>query len=75
MFGEGTAGELGLGPRTKQAYRPRLNNNLDPGSVGVVGLAVGCMHAAALTHNNQILTWGVNDDLALGRDTAWDGEW
>jgi regulator of chromosome condensation len=31
------------------------------------------MHAVALTHDNKILTWGVNDQGALGRDTAWDG--
>ncbi|CRG83073.1 Protein pim1 [Talaromyces islandicus] len=27
------------------------------------------MHSAALTHDNQILTWGVNDEGTLGRDT------
>ena len=31
------------------------------------------MHTAALTHDNKILTWGVNDQGALGRDTNWDG--
>ncbi|CRK25856.1 hypothetical protein BN1708_014351 [Verticillium longisporum] len=33
----------------------------------------GGMHVAALTHDNKILTWGVNDQGALGRDTNWDG--
>jgi regulator of chromosome condensation len=36
-------------------------------------LAVGGMHCAALTYDNTILTWGVNDLGALGRDTTWDG--
>jgi len=31
------------------------------------------MHAAALTRDNRILTWGVNDQGALGRDTTWEG--
>jgi regulator of chromosome condensation len=29
------------------------------------------MHCVALTDDQQILTWGVNDDGALGRDTTW----
>ncbi len=31
------------------------------------------MHALAITHDNKILSWGVNDSGALGRDTTWDG--
>jgi regulator of chromosome condensation len=31
------------------------------------------MHTIALTEDNKIVTWGVNDNGALGRDTAWDG--
>jgi regulator of chromosome condensation len=31
------------------------------------------MHCAALTHDNKILTWGINDLDALGRDIVWDG--
>jgi regulator of chromosome condensation len=26
-----------------------------------------------LTEDNRIVTWGVNDNYALGRSTAWDG--
>jgi regulator of chromosome condensation len=29
------------------------------------------MHAVALTHDHKVLTWGVNDLSALGRDTTW----
>jgi regulator of chromosome condensation len=74
VCGDGSAGELGLG--TKNAIdvaRPRLNKNLDASTVGVVSLAAGGMHAAALTFDSKVLTWGVNDHKALGRDTTWSG--
>jgi regulator of chromosome condensation len=29
------------------------------------------MHCVALTHDNLIITWGVNDLGALGRDATW----
>ncbi|KAI9844279.1 MAG: Regulator of chromosome condensation [Sclerophora amabilis] len=75
VFGEGSAGELGLGTakRAVDVKRPRLNPNLPADTVGVVQVAVGGMHCVALTHDNKILSWGVNDSGALGRDTAWDG--
>ena len=69
VCGDVSAGELGLGPRIKKAKRPYLNPHLS----GAVQVAVGGMHALALTHDNQILSWGVNDMGALGRDTTWDG--
>jgi regulator of chromosome condensation len=79
VFGEGSAGELGLGSekvdgkKPIDVKRPRLNHNLSADAVGVVHIAVGGMHSAALTYDNKILTWGVNDSGALGRDTTWDG--
>lgn len=30
------------------------------------------MLTVALTADNKIITWGVNDNCALGRDTTWD---
>jgi regulator of chromosome condensation len=75
VFGEGSAGELGLGSvrvdgkKPIDVKRPRLNHNLK----GVVQVACGGMHVAALTKDNKILTWGVNDQGALGRDTTWSG--
>jgi regulator of chromosome condensation len=75
VFGEGTSGELGLGAvkvdgkKPIDVKRPRLNPNLKD----VVQIACGGMHAVALTKDNKILTWGVNDQGALGRDTTWDG--
>ena len=75
VFGDGSNGELGLGTGKGQTEvkRPRLNPLLAADTVGVVHIAVGGMHTAALTHDNRILTWGVNDQGALGRDTKWDG--
>ena len=32
-------------------------------------MAIGGVHSAALTHDNRILTWGVNDEGTLARDT------
>ncbi|KAF2097122.1 RCC1/BLIP-II [Rhizodiscina lignyota] len=70
VFGEGGSGELGLGVENKciDVKRPRLNPHL---SGKVVQVAAGGMHAAALTSDNRILTWGVNDQGALGRDSEW----
>ena len=79
VFGEGSAGELGLGSepldgkRPIDVKRPRLNPKLSAKEVGVVQIACGGMHVAALTRENKILTWGVNDQGALGRDTTWSG--
>ena len=75
VFGTCAYSELGLGPserpgkNPKRAIYPRLNDLLDSKSVGVTQIAVGGMHCVALTHDNQIYTWGVNDDGALGRET------
>lgn len=75
VSGEGSQGELGLGAGkgSMNAFKPRLNPRLSAADVGVVQLATGGMHCVALTYDNKILTWGVNDDGALGRDTQWDG--
>jgi len=75
VFGEGSSGELGLGAfkhegkKPIDVKRPRLNHNLK----GVVQVSCGGMHAVALTNENKILSWGVNDQGALGRDTNWEG--
>jgi len=66
-------GELGLGPQLNQrnVKRPRLNANLLPEKVGVVDIAVGGMHCAAIDDKGRVWTWGVNDQGVLGRDTTW----
>lgn len=75
VFGEGTAGELGLGTAKNaiDVKRPRLNPHLAADKVGITQVAAGGMHVIALTHDNKILSWGVNDQGALGRNTQWDG--
>jgi regulator of chromosome condensation len=78
VFGDGEAGELGLGPKPIQGKKPtgvrysRRNTLLDATTVGVVQVAAGGMHCIALTYDQKIITWGVNDNGALGRDTAWE---
>ncbi|KAI0176549.1 RCC1/BLIP-II [Hypoxylon sp. FL1284] len=75
VFGEGSSGELGLGSRKYDGKkpidvkRPRINHNLK----NVIAIACGGMHCIALTSEQTILTWGVNDDKALGRSTLWEG--
>ena len=73
VFGSGSMGELGLGPLSAQrnVKRPRLNQNLLPNEVGVVELATGGMHCAAIDRLGRVWTWGVNDQGVLGRDTTW----
>jgi regulator of chromosome condensation len=70
VFGEGANGELGLGATRKaiDVKRPRYNELLSKHDV--VRVATGGMHVLALTKDNQILSWGVNDSGALGRDTS-----
>ena len=74
VFGTGDNGELGLGSEKVgvTVKRPRLNQHLAADKVGVVQVAVGGSHSAVLTHGNKIMTWGVNDEGALGRDVSWD---
>jgi len=76
VFGSGSMGELGLGPQEKQrnVKRPRLNPYLLPDEVGVVDVAVGGMHCAAIDKDGRVWTWGVNDQGVLGRDTTWTPE-
>ncbi|KAK8926875.1 Protein pim1 [Metarhizium anisopliae] len=72
VFGGGEMGELGLGPKKNEALRPTRNPHLS--AFDVVQVACGGMHTVALTSDNKIITWGMNDENALGRDTQWDGK-
>ncbi|KAF2398475.1 RCC1/BLIP-II [Trichodelitschia bisporula] len=74
VFGDGSNSELGLGPtNSTNVKRPRLNPKLSADTVGIVQLATGGMHTVGLTHDGRIITWGVNDQGALGRSTDWEG--
>jgi regulator of chromosome condensation len=70
VFGEGANGENGFGATRKaiDIKRPRYNELLT--NHNVVRVATGGMHVLALTKDNKILSWGVNDSGALGRDTT-----
>lgn len=70
-FGSNSMGDLGMGAssRATEVLRPRYNPKLAADQVGVVHISTGAAHSAALTHDNKILTWGVNDEGALGRLT------
>lgn len=73
MFGEGESGEFGLGSIPIQGGKPtdvrypRRNPLLDATTVGIVQFATGGIHCIALTYDQKIITWGVNDNGALGR--------
>lgn len=75
VFGEGSNSELGLGTSKKaiDVKRPRLNHTLSADVAGIVLVAAGGMHVVALSYDSQVMTWGVNDSGALGRDTSWEG--
>ena len=59
VFGGNSAGELGLGTQQspESVARPRLNLNLSAPNAGIIQIATGGMHGAALTSVNEILTW------------------
>ncbi|KAF4772933.1 hypothetical protein HER10_EVM0008154 [Colletotrichum scovillei] len=65
VWGSGENCELGLGPRVTQAPKPHAQKSLL--SYHIVQISAGGMHCAALTSHGEVLTWGVNDDGALGR--------
>ncbi|GAB4814630.1 hypothetical protein N2152v2_001676 [Parachlorella kessleri] len=67
MFGDGDCGQLGLGEDVTERLRPFP---VDVESAQVVQVACGGMHTAVLTAVGEIYTWGVNDEGALGRETA-----
>lgn len=69
VFGCNECGELGLGQQTKKDTIARPTKNPDLTALGIVQMAAGGMHGVALTKDNKILTWGVNDGKPLGRDT------
>lgn len=72
-FGSNSNAELGMGDTFKKADCPRPKFNSVLSDAGAVQISTGGMHGIALTHDNKVLTWGVNDQGALGRDTNWEG--
>ncbi|XP_066148273.1 regulator of chromosome condensation isoform X1 [Euwallacea fornicatus] len=65
VTGAGDVGQLGLGPDILEKSRPSLV------ALGqdVVDVFAGGMHTVCLTKNGKVLTFGCNDEGALGRVT------
>ncbi|KAK6461026.1 pheromone response pathway [Scheffersomyces coipomensis] len=73
VWGTGSMCELGLGPKSKEVKRPRLNPLLTSevlGDTKIVDFSVGGMHVLALDGKGRLWSWGGNDSGVLGRDTS-----
>ncbi|XP_074098195.1 regulator of chromosome condensation 1 [Cotesia typhae] len=68
-FGQGDVGQLGLGEDVMEKTRPAVI----PGHNDIVAIAAGGMHNVCLTMSGKVLTFGCNDEGALGRDTSVEG--
>ena len=69
VFGQGDVGQLGLGENVVEKTRPATV----PGYQDIVAIAAGGMHNVCLRQTGEVLTFGCNDEGALGRDTSKDG--
>jgi regulator of chromosome condensation len=70
VVGEGDTGQLGLGPDVMDRSKPgRVNIPAD-----VVQVCAGGMHSVCLTESGEVLTFGCNDEGALGRSVADEDE-
>ncbi|XP_018579468.1 regulator of chromosome condensation [Anoplophora glabripennis] len=65
VTGAGDVGQLGLGPDVLEKSRPALLN-LDQ---DIVDICAGGMHTVCLTAEGKVITFGCNDEGALGRVT------
>ncbi|XP_017772383.1 PREDICTED: regulator of chromosome condensation isoform X2 [Nicrophorus vespilloides] len=66
VTGAGDFGQLGLGPDILEKCRPALIK-LDH---EIVDICAGGMHTVCLTKDGKVITFGCNDEGALGRSTA-----
>lgn len=69
VFGQGDFGQLGLGEDVTEKMRPAAISDYQD----VVGIAAGAMHNVCLRKTGEVLTFGCNDEGALGRDTTKEG--
>ncbi|XP_023711551.1 regulator of chromosome condensation isoform X2 [Cryptotermes secundus] len=68
-FGQGDVGQLGLGADTLERSRPAVVPCVDH----VIDVCAGGMHTVCLTESGEVITFGCNDEGALGRDTSKEG--
>ena len=71
VYGSGECEQLGLGDdifEVKKAKKPEMLMSPEvPLNRPIVKLTCGGMHTLALADNGVLLSWGCNDDGALGR--------
>lgn len=68
-FGQGDVGQLGLGADILERLRPALVNDVGK----IVSVCAGGMHTLCLTEEGKVMSFGCNDEGALGRETAEEG--
>ncbi|XP_026673814.1 regulator of chromosome condensation, partial [Ceratina calcarata] len=66
VFGQGDVGQLGLGEDVVEKTRPAII----PGYQDIIAVAAGGMHNVCLRKTGEVITFGCNDEGALGRDTS-----
>jgi regulator of chromosome condensation len=66
-FGSGDIAQLGHGPEHQEVKKPMTVAALEKSNT--VTIASGGMHNVAITSSGELLSWGCNDDGALGRTT------
>lgn len=69
VFGQGDFGQLGLGEEVTEKMRPAAISEYQD----VIAVSAGAMHNICLRQTGEILTFGCNDEGALGRDTTKEG--
>ncbi|XP_073987675.1 regulator of chromosome condensation-like [Rhodnius prolixus] len=66
VMGDGIAGQLGLGTEITEKPRPAELPNLN----NIIDVQAGGMHTVCLTSDFKVVTFGCNDEGALGRSTS-----
>ncbi|RIB03142.1 regulator of chromosome condensation 1/beta-lactamase-inhibitor protein II, partial [Gigaspora rosea] len=66
-MGSNDCGELGFGKDVEEMKVPKHVKSID--DFHIVKISCGSLHVAALTRDGKVITWGCNDEGALGRDT------